>query len=136
MNATELLCEGLGRIASGLGGWTQLFAEDAIVEFPYAASLGTPARLEGRAALSAYLAELPAMESFAFDPPRIFPSADPDFGCIEVHATARIPGSGQRYVQDYVMFGRAREGELVWYREYWDPNAAAVALGWDVKVAR
>ncbi|MEM9458383.1 MAG: nuclear transport factor 2 family protein [Myxococcota bacterium] len=130
MNASELLDAHLERITVDLEQWLALFADDAVIEFPYAASLGTAARLDGKDAIRAYFGgSVPTMEDLAFSNVRRYPAGDPDVAWLEVHGAARIPSTGRRYEQDYVMFGRAREGQLVLYREYWDPWVAARAFG-------
>lgn len=129
MNAEQLLRTALERVAGDFDGWLSLFAENAVVEFPYAPSLGTAARVVGRRALTEYFAGLPQMEGLTFSNLRLYPAADGESTWAEVHGSADIPKTARRYEQDYVMFARASEGRLVHYREYWDPRVAAEALG-------
>lgn len=134
MNASQLLHAHLERITVDLEQWLDLFADDAVIEFPYAASLGTPARLDGKDAIRAYFREIvPTMENLVFSDGRHHPAHDPDVAWLEVHGAAQISSTGRRYEQDYVMFGRAREGRLVLYREYWDPCVAARAMGIELR---
>jgi uncharacterized protein len=42
-------------IGTDIEAWSDLLAEDAIVEFPYAAALGIPNRFEGKSATYNYM---------------------------------------------------------------------------------
>ena len=129
MNAMQLLDAAQRLIVSDLERWLDLFADTAIIEFPYAASLGTPSRLEGKDEMRAYFSSLPKMEGLSLTNVRRFPMADPNVAWLEMHGSAVIPSTGRHYEQDYVVYARAEDGKLVHYREYWDPQVAAVALG-------
>jgi uncharacterized protein len=45
----------LALIGTDIQAWSDLLAEDAIVEFPYAAALGMPDRFEGKPAIYDYI---------------------------------------------------------------------------------
>lgn len=129
-SAETLLQSHLERITTDVEHWLELLAPDVVVEFPYASALGTPGRLEGHDALRRYFRQVvPELRDFSFRDVRSYPSTDPEVAVMEVHGSAFIPSTGQRYEQDYVMIARARDGKIVEYREYWDPTAVAQALG-------
>ncbi|AKT41921.1 nuclear transport factor 2 family protein [Chondromyces crocatus] len=110
--------------------WLELFAEDGMVEFPYAGSLGSPGRLEGKAAIRRYFTEaLKSFEGLEFTRRRKHLLHDPDLVIAEVHGSATITTTGRRYEQDYVMVLQTRAGKIVLYREYWDPMAGLAAFG-------
>lgn len=110
--------------------WLALFADDAVVEFPYAASLGRSGRLDGKAAIDAYFRGTPgSFRDLTFRDLRRFPGTDPDLAVAEVHGSAVIGPTNRRYEQDYVMLLRTRNGKIVWYREYWNPLPAIEAFG-------
>jgi ketosteroid isomerase-like protein len=110
----------------GLIGSEDLFsllADDVVMEFPYAPSLGGPSRYEGKPAVVAYCIELfkalPGLtmrdmtyHSVAGDPTTVF---------IEYEADAPTPG-GNSYLQIYVNKMQFRDGLLVRMREFWDPK--------------
>ncbi|WP_394824511.1 nuclear transport factor 2 family protein [Pendulispora albinea] len=131
--AREAAAAHLERIGRDLEAWMELFDERAIIEFPYAPSLGTPARLEGKAAIRSYMADiLPQMKDLAFTDVRITETRDPDVVFVESHGEAHIDASGRhlsRYAQDYVMRLETRDGKIVHYREYWNPLPAVQAFG-------
>jgi uncharacterized protein len=45
----------LALIGTDVEAWSDLLAEDATVEFPYAAALGSPSRLEGKTEIYNYM---------------------------------------------------------------------------------
>lgn len=119
-------------IGADVEAWLSLFADDAVVEFPYAPSIQRPARLDGKAAIAAYFR--PAIALFldlTFRDVRLVPGADPDVAVVEAHGSATIATTGKRYEQDYVLFVRTRNGAVVSYREYWNPLPGIEAFGRD-----
>lgn len=129
-NATEALTAHLARIASDIERWLELFTDDAIVEFPYAASVGVSPRLVGKPAIADYFSRTPAVFlGLTFRDLRIHATADPQVALAEVHGSAVIATTQRRYEQDYVMVVECREGRIVRYREYWDVAAAMAAMG-------
>ncbi len=134
MNATQLLDRHLALLATDPERWLGLFADDAVVEFPYAGSLGVPGRFEGLGAIRGHFVRILAdLEGLAFSGVRRHPSADPDLAVAEVHGAARVRSTGRHYEQDYVMVVRARGGRIAHYREYWNPLPAAAAFGLEVR---
>jgi ketosteroid isomerase-like protein len=128
-DAARALAAHLELIGRDIARWLDLFADDAIVEFPYAASVGAPTRLTGKPAIAAYFGGTPGtFRDLRFRDLRSFPSADPERALAEVHGSARIGAEGRPYEQDYVMVLRTRAGKIVEYREYWDPTPAIAAL--------
>lgn len=129
MRAAAALAAHLEWIAGDIDRWLTLFAEHAIVEFPYAASVGLPPRLIGKPAIADYFRRTPAVfRGLAFRDLRVHAGVDPDVVVAEVHGSATLaPGDGA-YEQDYVMVLECRDGLVVRYREYWDGAAAVAAL--------
>jgi ketosteroid isomerase-like protein len=100
-----------------------LYADDIVVEFPYASSLEMPGRYEGKPTVVAYVRQLNTalkglkmrdMEYYSVD-------GEPDTVFIEYNGDAPTPG-GNSYVQTYVNRMRFRDGKLVYMREFWDPK--------------
>ncbi|WAS96449.1 nuclear transport factor 2 family protein [Nannocystis punicea] len=126
MRAAAALAAHLEWIARDIERWLELFADDAIVEFPYAARLGLPPRLLGKPAIAAYFRRTPAVfRDLRFSGLRSYPGADPDVIVAEVHGSATLFPRGTAYEQDYVMVLECKDGQIARYREYWDPNAAS-----------
>ena len=122
MTLDEIFDAHLSLITTDLTRWLELFADGAVVEFPYATSVGFPARLEGRAALRKHFEEVIAKMSFGkftFSNVRRYPGADPGAGWFEVHGEARSRDGGT-YAQDYVMRLETKDGRITRYVEYWN----------------
>jgi uncharacterized protein len=104
--------------------WAELLAEDVVVDFPYAPSLGWPGRLVGRQALYDHIkTALVDMPDLKFSNVRKYPTADPNVLWAEVHGSANVPSTGKRYEQDYVVKMVVKEGKTASYSEYWNALA-------------
>ncbi|PCC73545.1 Ketosteroid isomerase-related protein [Nannocystis exedens] len=126
MRAAAALAAHLERIARDIERWLQLFADDAVVEFPYALRLGLPPRLVGKPAIAAYFRRTPGVfRDLRFSDLRVYPTTDPDVLVAEVHGSATLAPTGEAYEQDYVMVLQCKDGRIVRYREYWDPTATS-----------
>lgn len=105
-----------------------LFHQEALIEYPYAVSLGTASSLN-YAAYKNYLTQaLPDMPNLEFSNIRVR-AMDAHSYVAEVHAESLIPATGKLYKQDYVMFFTLRDGKILGYREYWNPMAGMDAFG-------
>jgi hypothetical protein len=129
-HATAALHAHLDWIARDIERWLALFADDAIVEFPYAPALGMPAALIGKQAIADYFRRTPAVfRGLVFRDLRVYATSSPDVAVAEVHGAATLAPSGRAYEQDYVMLIECRDGRIVRYREYWNSAAALAAFG-------
>lgn len=109
-----------------------MLAPDAVMEFPFAPE-GLPRRLDGRAAVQAYLARLGAL--IAFDhvgDATVHAAAEPELVVLEFEGFGRGVATGTAYAQRYVSIIRLRDGEIVHYRDYWNSLAVLQALRGDV----
>jgi len=100
-----------------------LYADDVVIEFPYASSLGMPERFEGKTAVVAYVRELNEALKGLTMRDMVYYSVDgqPDTVFIEYFADAPTPG-GNTYLQTYVNKMKFRDGKMVYMREFWDPK--------------
>ncbi|MDC0712090.1 nuclear transport factor 2 family protein [Stigmatella sp. ncwal1] len=128
--AAELFAAHLELIGKDISAWAELFAENAVIEFPYATSVGTPARLEGKTAIAAYVkGVLSQLQGLTFSNVRVFPAQAPHVLFAEVHGEATLASTGLRYVQDYVMRLETDGERILYYREYWNPVPVLQAFG-------
>ena len=124
----EAFAAHLALVGKDVQAWVDLFAENAVVEFPYAST--TPGRLEGKEAIYNYMKDVPAqMQDLVFTNVRIYPTSNPNVLFAEVHGEAVIVSTGHHYQQDYVMRLETKEGKIIHYREYWNPIPALEAWG-------
>ncbi|MBW4685489.1 MAG: nuclear transport factor 2 family protein [Komarekiella atlantica HA4396-MV6] len=125
---TEAFAAHLALVGKDIPAWVDLFAEDAVVEFPYAST--TPGRLEGKEAIYNYMKDVPAqMQDLMFNNVQIYPTLNSNILFAEVHGEAVIVSTGRHYQQDYIMRLETKEGKIIHYREYWNPVTALKAWG-------
>ncbi|MFN6981069.1 MAG: nuclear transport factor 2 family protein [Brevundimonas sp.] len=128
--AADLLRRSLDTfLAKDMKGWIALCAEDVVAEFPFAPP-GSPARIEGREALDAYLRNYPdAIDIRSLPTLRTYNTDDPNVAIAEWSASGVVIGNGNPYEMSYATFVTFRDGLIVNYREYWNPQAFLKAMG-------
>jgi len=127
--AVDLLRRSLDTfLAKDMKGWTDLCAEDVVAEFPFAPE-GSPARIEGRAALYEYLRCYPdAIDVRALPTLKTYATDDPAVAIAEWSASGKVLANGNPYEMRYATFVTFRDGLIVNYREYWNPLAFLNAM--------
>ena len=130
MNAPELVRHALDLlVAHDMAGFAGLWAEDGVMEVPFAAP-GYPTRLEGRAAVVEYLRGYPDILDIREIPdPVIHQSVDPEVAIVEMEAVGRVVATGAPYALRYIAVITVRDNEIQSYRDYWSPQAAAEIMG-------
>jgi len=127
--ATQLLRNSLDKfLAKDMKGWTDLCAEDVVAEFPFAPE-GSQARFEGREALYAYLKDYPSYIDVKSLPTlKIYGTDEANVAIAEWSASGVVIGNGNPYEMSYATFVTFRDGLIVNYREYWNPQAFQKAM--------
>ncbi|WP_457426580.1 nuclear transport factor 2 family protein [Streptomyces sp. QTS52] len=116
-------------LAKDMKGWADLCADDVVAEFPFAPE-GSPRRLEGRTALYEYLRGYPDVIDVAKLPSvKVYSTDDPNVAIAEWSASGSVLSNGNAYEMSYATFVTFRDGLIVSYREYWNPQAFLAALG-------
>ncbi|WP_237572871.1 nuclear transport factor 2 family protein [Mycolicibacterium lacusdiani] len=116
-------------IAQDVAGFAGLWAEDGVLEFPFAAP-GFPRRLEGRAAVAEYMSGYPdILRIREFPAVVVHQSVDPDVVIVEFEAAGTVVATGAPYRMRYIAVITVRDGEIGSYRDYWSPAAAAEVVG-------
>jgi len=109
--------------------WGELWAEDAVCEFPFARDAERRI-LTGRDAIVAYTrAIMGRIRVDHVERLRVMPLEDPEGVAIEAVIEARILPEGNRYHQTYVAVCETRDGKIQHYREYFSPLVSEEALG-------
>ncbi|MDD1723648.1 MAG: nuclear transport factor 2 family protein [Methanospirillum sp.] len=105
-----------------IDSWINIWADDAVVEFPYAPD-PNPRRLEGKKAIYEYYKDIsPVFELLREKPLVSYLSTDPHVGVFEISLEFFIRSTGKDYIQDYISVVRVSDdGLIVFYREYFDP---------------
>ena len=110
------------------GEWIELWADDAVCEFPFA-SPGRPRLLQGKEQILAYMTTYPSRIFIeGVDKLRVHPALDPNVVVVEMTIKGRAVETDKPYNQQYVIVAETRDGKLTHYREYWNPLVLAEAL--------
>ncbi|MDV7221851.1 nuclear transport factor 2 family protein [Streptomyces prunicolor] len=118
-------------LAKDMKAWTDLCADDVVAEFPFAPE-GSPARIEGREALYDYLRGYPDLIDICEIPSvRVYPTADENVAIAEWSVVGSVVSNGNPYNMSYATFVTFRDGLVVTYREYWNPEVFLEALSGD-----
>ncbi|WP_298148325.1 nuclear transport factor 2 family protein [Flavobacterium sp.] len=127
--AAQLLRNSLDTfLAKDMKGWSELCADDVVAEFPFAPE-GSQARFEGREALYAYLKDYPNFINVKSLPTlKIYETDDANVAIAEWSASGVVIGNGNPYEMSYATFVTFRDGLIVHYREYWNPQAFMKAM--------
>lgn len=109
--------------------WIAMWAEDGVLEFPFAPP-GRRSRYVGKADILAYMkAAVGKMKVDTIDYYEIYPMRDPSMICMEMGLRGHIVATGAPLHQKYVSIFQTSEGRLLNYREYWNPIASMDAHG-------
>ncbi|MFD3925019.1 nuclear transport factor 2 family protein [Streptomyces sp. NPDC058614] len=129
LTAVDLLRRSLDKfLAKDMKGWAELCADDVVAEFPFAPE-GTPARLEGRDAVYEYLRNYPdVIDVHKLPSVQIHATDDPNLAVAEWSASGTVLTNGNAYEMSYATFVTIRDGQIVNYREYWNPQAFLAAM--------
>ncbi|WP_329549213.1 MULTISPECIES: nuclear transport factor 2 family protein [unclassified Streptomyces] len=129
LTAVDLLRRSLDKfLAKDMKGWADLCADDVVAEFPFAPE-GTPARLEGRDAVYEYLRNYPdVIDVHKLPSVQIHATDDPNLAVAEWSASGTVLTNGNAYEMSYATFVTIRDGQIVNYREYWNPQAFLAAM--------
>jgi ketosteroid isomerase-like protein len=127
--AVQLLRKSLDTfLAKDMKGWSELCAEDVVAEFPFAPE-GSQAKFEGREALYAYLKDYPSFIDIKSLPTlKIYGTDNENVAIAEWSASGKVISNGNPYEMSYATFVTFRNGLIVNYREYWNPQAFQKAM--------
>lgn len=116
-------------LAKDMAGFVALYAEDAVMEFPFAPP-GQPAEVTGRPALEAYLLHYPELlDVREFTVSALHETQDPEVIVAEIDAAGFVVATGLPYELRYIAVLTIRDGLITRYRDYWNPLAAQELLG-------
>ena len=106
-------------------GWTGLWAEDGVMEFPFAPP-GRPQRLEGREAIAEYMRPYPDhidLHDFPEADLRIHRTVDPRTVVVEMRGVGRLVQADRPFDMTYIAVVTVEDGRFTSYRDYWNPLA-------------
>ncbi|MFH9008632.1 nuclear transport factor 2 family protein [Streptomyces afghaniensis] len=106
-----------------IAGWVGLWAEDGVMEFPFAPE-GWPRRLEGKEAVAAYMRPYPDhIDLHDFPALRIHQTTDPQTIVVEMRGVGRLVETDAPFDMTYIAVVTVRDGHITSYRDYWNPLA-------------
>ena len=105
---------------SEMAGVVELFADDAVLEFPFRPP-GAKDDVVGKAAIADYFQGTKGYkkpESFPIK--AVYPGHDPDVVFVEFEGHLVNTRTAERYSNDYIALFRFREGKIRQFREFFD----------------
>lgn len=121
MKASELLDAHFRTIKTDPQAWRALFAADAVLEMPFAPA-HIPRVQKGIDAIAdsvaVFLSQLG--DDFRIDVKNVYRIEGEDAAFAEFSMTATVIPTGKIYSQDYILYVRARNAKITFYREYFD----------------
>jgi uncharacterized protein len=126
----RVFADHLALIGTDVKAWSDLLAEDAVVEFPYATALGAPSRFEGKPAIYNHMKNaVTQLQNWVFTDIREYQTLIANVLFAEFHGEAVFVATGQPYQQDYVVRLETKNGKIIHYREYWNPAPILKLMG-------
>lgn len=109
--------------------WIELWAEDGVLEFPYAPA-GRRRAYHGKADILAYMKHATGrVAADSVEQMRISPMLDPGMAVVELSIKGRVLTNDAPYNQSFVIFFEVQDGKLRRHREYWNPLVTIDAIG-------
>jgi ketosteroid isomerase-like protein len=103
--------------------WVDLWDDDGVFEFPFAPE-GWPKRLEGKAAVAAYMRAWPEHVDLQDVPDlKIHRTDDPRTIVVEMRGVGRLVKTADPYEMTYIAVVTVSDGRITHYRDYWNPLA-------------
>lgn len=134
-HAAELMKTMLDNFANNPDEIIDLFAEDAVIEFPYAPgeAFGLPKKVEGKSAILKYAKSLQlSLRDYKINPLSewgCFTLSDSKTYLFEYTGDAITVQGNKPYHQDIHAFVEVEHGKIAYFREYWDPLYAMMVFG-------
>jgi ketosteroid isomerase-like protein len=127
--AAQLLQAHLHYLAADFDAWRALYAEHAVMEYPYGGYAGVASPLNGITEISESVKGfLGNVRDFRVTVSNIFHVQGEDAVFAEFKADATVISTGREYHQDYVVYLRAENGKIVFLREYFDAPRVVAAF--------
>ncbi|MEV5810013.1 nuclear transport factor 2 family protein [Streptomyces parvulus] len=108
--------------------WVDLFTEDGVLEFPYAPK-GYPSRVAGKDELLEYMSNFPKHFRVEFTDLHFHETVDASLVIAEFKSDGVALATNKPYLQTYISVVETEDGKITRYVDFWNPLAAAEALG-------
>jgi uncharacterized protein len=112
-------------------GLADLFAPDAVWEWPFAGRVDTSARLEGREAILEHSRRVVAspLRVEEYEVTELYQTQDPEVVIAELRGTATVTTTGRSLTATAIQVLRIRDGQIVLVRDFSDPRVGEEMLG-------
>ena len=115
-------------LAKDMKGWSALCDENVVVELPFSPDPAAR-KIVGRAAIYAFLKDYPkAIDIQSLPTLKIHATEDPNVAIAEWSVSGRVVSNGNPYELSYATVVTVRNGLIVNYREYFNPQAFLAAM--------
>jgi len=111
-------------------GFVDLFAPEGAIELPFAGP-DLPARLDGQQAIrdfsiraAASPLQIDDLETIA-----LHQTSDPEVVIVELRSQVTVASTGRKLAVRSIQVFRIRDGKILLFRDYFNPNGLADALG-------
>jgi ketosteroid isomerase-like protein len=127
--AEELLDAHFHEMQADFASWCALYADDAVMEYPYGAYAGVASPLTGIAAIAKSVKGfLDGVRDFRVSVSKVSRVQGEDAVFAEFTADATVISTGRQYHQNYILYLRAEAGKIVVLREYFDAPRVVAAF--------
>nr|WP_315224698.1 nuclear transport factor 2 family protein [uncultured Flavobacterium sp.] len=128
--ATELFRNSLDKFLSkDMIGWSEFLADDVVADLPFAPE-GTPNHFEGKEAFYDFLKDYPSFINLkSITALKIHATDDKNVAIAELSLSGEVIANGNPYEMSYVTVVTFRDGLIVNYRDYWNPQVFMKAMG-------
>ncbi len=107
--------------------WQAGLADDVVMTFPYADSIGLPPVVEGKEAAVGLFIGVAEKLNLKFHDVRLQSMADPEWVLVETRGKGSFKGNA--YNQQYITLVQFRDGQMKQYREYFDCQVVVDCFG-------
>jgi ketosteroid isomerase-like protein len=107
-------------------GLLEHVADDVVYEAPYYSQFQTKHSRDELAAMLRAVED--RFETILYEVVELFPTVDPDLVIAEIRGDHAVRGSDRRYQNHYIQFLRFREGKVVEWREFSNPDVYRTAV--------
>ncbi|EHK88432.1 hypothetical protein SZMC14600_05372 [Saccharomonospora azurea SZMC 14600] len=105
-----------------ISAWVGLWAEDGIMEFPFAPQYW-PKRLDGKEAIAAYMHHYPDhIDLHDFPEVQIHDTTAPHTIVVEMRGVGRLVETESPFDMRYIAVVTVHDGRITSYRDYWNPT--------------
>jgi uncharacterized protein (TIGR02246 family) len=118
-------------VSGDADGFADLFTPDAVIEFVFHASPGTPVRLEGREVIREYSRRVIAspLRLDDLEVTELHQTQDPEVVIAEMLSTATMTTTGRSFTVTSIQVLRIRDGHIALFRDFADPRVLEEMTG-------